>query len=319
MTVIKAKCINLISNAYFTRVKIGMAYISIGRRGVGSLLRKGVPVCRPRLSRVMFHGGGRKHLRFAASVAAYLSGISVIFDTIKAPPSRSNDTSLGCILRITHAMNQGVGGCLMLMAGSAIPMNATRGMGTTVYRRLGGQKISVPFSITDGPRFLGRKTTVGSFVDPSHIIVKISSRETGGIVDRLCHPLVLGGFHIVFASVPDTRVVGCTTGSVLTAHVDFVGSVTGLYRLIKTSIGVIHGNVNTSDHVKGGFLCPKYNCKNSYFPGSIGTLVGATRGRNCRVHILGTIRRMGRGRGSLLFQGLSNCCKNSLGNEAMAL
>lgn len=315
----KAKCMKLIAKAYFTRANMSMAYMSMGTSGVTGLRRNVVPVCRPKLRSVILHGMGTKHLRFAASLRDYLSGISVIFDTINAPPSRSKDTSLHCILRITGAVNTGVGGCALIIAGDAIPINATQGMGTTVQRRLRGEKRSVSFSITSGPRFLGRNGTVSSFVDPSHIMINMRSRETGGLVAGLCGPFVLIGFHIVFVSVPSTRVAGCTTGSVLTAHVDFVGSVTGLYRLIKTSMGVMHSKVNSSDHVKHGFLCPKYNCNKSYFPGSIGTLVGATRRGNCSVRILGTIRSIGRGRGNVLFRGLMGMFGKSLGNGAITL
>lgn len=314
VTVIKANCIKLIANAYFTRVKARIFYISMGTRGVAGLGRNVVPVCRPNLRRVIRHGRRTNHLRFAASLARYLGRIRILFDTMNAPPSRSNDTSLGCILRMTHAINHGVAGRLLIIAGDAIPMNATHGIHRAVRRRLSGQNLPLRFSITSGPRFLGRNTTVGSFVDPSHIIINIRSRHTGRLVAHLCHPFLLGGFHIVFVSMPSTRVAGCTTGTVLTAHVDFVGSITGLYRVINTSIGVIHGKVNSSTHVNGHFLCTNVNCKNSYFPGSVGTLVGATGSGNCQVHVLRTIRTIGRRRGSVLFHGLSSCFGNSLGN-----
>lgn len=130
---------------------------------------------------------------------------------------------------------------------------------------------------------------------------------------------VVGDCELVFASVSDTRVVGCTTGSVLTAEVDFVGSVTGLYRLIKTSMCVMHENVKTSDQVNDGFLCSNYKCNKSYFPGSIGTLVGATRGGNCSVHILENIRRMGRSRGAVLFGGLRIYFGNALRKQHVTL
>lgn len=184
-----ANCINLIANAYFSRVKMNIAYISILRSGVSGLGGKVVPVCRPRLRSVIFHGCGIKHLEFAASLGRYLSSMRVIFVTMNAPPSRGNSTSLGCILRITHAVNHCVGGCLLVMAGDAIPLNATRGIGSIVHGRLAGQGMLFSFSITSGPRFLGRKSTVTSFVGPSHIMININSSGTERVVRHLCGPL----------------------------------------------------------------------------------------------------------------------------------
>lgn len=124
------------------------------------------------------------------------------------------------------------------------------------------------FSIIDGPRFLQRKSTVCSAFGPSHVILNDGDPHTIRVVGSLCTPVITNNCHrrpnnrpipIIIASLDSTRVIGCTSGSFLTAGVDFVGRVTGVYSHIKTSIARITANVNLSSHVNGGFLRTNVN------------------------------------------------------------
>lgn len=280
--------------------------MSVSRTGMSRVGRNVPPVCRTNLRRVL-GTGINAHLGTAASLQSTIVGSRVSLVTINAPFQKSR-VSLAFVGAITHRVNRILGSgsaCRIIIIGDAIIPNAASRIILSVLRRTSNGGTKTSFKINVGPRFLGRKRTVPSFVCPSHVILNNVSRGDLDILQRVC--TIFRKMSRLRAGYGATRVVGCATGSLLTAVVSFTGRVNGLYTTVNNiSIARIAGNIRLSGQlapvlpdnrqvVPAFAACVRtnYNFNNDYFPGSIGTLGTCNTGGKLPVRLLGTIVSMG--------------------------
>ncbi|MCR4316026.1 MAG: UDP-glucose/GDP-mannose dehydrogenase family protein [Planctomycetes bacterium] len=260
VAVIGSGYVGLCTGACLSEIGHDVICVDNNEEKVRKLIAGIMPIYEPGLDDFIARNMKAKRLTFSTEVAPAVQQSEVIFICVGTPSTASGKADLSYVEAVARTIASNLGGYKLIVEKSTVPVNTAEKIRMTIshYAPEGSE-----FDVASNPEFLAEGTAMSDAMNPSRIVLGVTSKRAENLLRELYKPLP---GPVIVTDTSSSELIKHASNSFLAMKISFVNALANICELAGADVSQVTEGMGLDPRIGPHFLRAGVGYGGSCFP-----------------------------------------------------
>lgn len=294
--------VGLVSGTCFAELGANVFCVDIDSRKIEKLKKGEIPIYEPNLDSMVLRNVKANRLHFTTNLASILDEVEIVFSAVGTPPDEDGSADLKYVFEVAKTIGQNINRYLVIVTKSTVPVGTSKKVKSIIQAELDKREISIEFDVASNPEFLKEGNAINDFMKPDRVVVGVETERAKETLTRLCKPMLLNNFRVIFMDIPSAEMTKYAANSMLATRISFMNDIANLCELVGANVNMVRKGIGTDSRIGSKFLYSGCGYGGSCFPKDVKALIKTAAKNGYEMRVLNAVEKVNEIQKNILFE-----------------